>query len=184
MVRAGLTPEIVVDHAMAIVDEHGPAAVTLSAVAARAGVATPSLYKHVRNLAELTELVSIRVMDQLAERGFAAVAGRSGEDALRAYADAWRGYVKDHPGRYAAMIQTASPELSKAGQKLVDITLAALRSYGLEGEQAIHATRAFRAAVHGFVTIEAVGGFGLPYAIDESYHRLIGMVIAGLPKPV
>ncbi len=78
MARAGLTPEIVVDLALAIVDEHGLAAVTLSAVAARAGVATPSLYKHVRNLAELAELVSIRVMDQLADRGYAAVAGPVG----------------------------------------------------------------------------------------------------------
>ncbi|WP_061290857.1 TetR/AcrR family transcriptional regulator [Herbidospora cretacea] len=184
MARAGLTPEIVVDLALAIVDEHGPAAVTLSAVAARAGVATPSLYKHVRNLAELAELVSIRVMGELADRGYAAVAGRSGEDALRAFADAWRGYAHEHPGRYAAMIQTASPNLSKAGQRLVDIALATLRSYGLEGEQAIHATRALRAAIHGFVTLEAAGGFGLPYGIDDSFHQLIGMVIGGLPKPV
>ncbi len=50
--RPGLTPEIVVDLAPAIVDEHSRPPSRWPAVAARAGVATTSLYKHVRNLAE------------------------------------------------------------------------------------------------------------------------------------
>ncbi|GAB1819985.1 TetR/AcrR family transcriptional regulator [Herbidospora sp. RD11066] len=184
MARAGLTPEIVVDLAIAIVDESGPEAVTLSAVASRAGVATPSLYKHVRNLAELTTLVSIRVMNELVDRGYEAIAGRSGDGALRAFAHAWRGYAKDHPGRYAAMNNTAAPELAEPAQRFIDISLAALRHYGLDGADAIHVTRGFRAAIHGFVTLESVGGFGLPYEIDESYDRLIDTLISGLPKPV
>ncbi|GIH27128.1 TetR family transcriptional regulator [Acrocarpospora phusangensis] len=184
MGRAGLTAEIIVDLAMGIVDESGPEAVTLSAVAARAGVATPSLYKHVRNLAELTTLLSIRVMVELGDRAALSIAGRSGEQALRAFARSWREYAKDHPGRYAAMIQTARPELEKEGRRLVDLSLAALRAYGLEGPAAIHATRCMRAAVHGFITLELAGGFGLPVDIDESYEQLLGMVIGGLPEPV
>ncbi|WP_228718230.1 TetR family transcriptional regulator [Kitasatospora acidiphila] len=41
MPRAGLNPDAVVDHALALIDEDGPDALTLAAVAARAGVAAP-----------------------------------------------------------------------------------------------------------------------------------------------
>jgi AcrR family transcriptional regulator len=99
----------VVSLAVAIVDEEGPAALPLSAVAARAGVATPSLYKHVRNLAELRELLSVRILNEMAEHVGAAVLGRSGDDALRALMEAWRSYVMRHPGRYAAVIQVPDP---------------------------------------------------------------------------
>lgn len=40
MPRAGLSPEAVVDAAVAVVDAGGPGALTLAAVAGRAGVAT------------------------------------------------------------------------------------------------------------------------------------------------
>ncbi|MFI6990481.1 TetR-like C-terminal domain-containing protein [Nonomuraea wenchangensis] len=74
--------------------------------------------------------------------------------------NAWRGYAQEHPGRYAAMIQTLRPELAEAGRGLVDIALAVLRAYGLEGEDALHATRCMRAAVHGFAVLESAGAFG------------------------
>lgn len=67
MPRAALSSEAVVDVALRLVDEETPAALTLSAVADRAGVATPSLYKHVRNLAELRDLLSARIMNEMAD---------------------------------------------------------------------------------------------------------------------
>ncbi|WP_371785788.1 TetR/AcrR family transcriptional regulator [Streptosporangium subroseum] len=183
MARAGLSPDAIVDLALQIIDEEGPTAVTLSAVAGRAGVATPSLYKHVRNLAELNTRVSVRVMDELADRLREVVLGHSGAQALRAFMNAWRGYVVAHPGRYAAMIQASRPELAEAGGRLIDIVLAVLRAYGLEGADAIHATRCLRAAVHGFAVLETAGGFGLPVDLDDSYELLTQMIISGLPKP-
>ncbi|GAA2097699.1 TetR/AcrR family transcriptional regulator [Actinomadura alba] len=190
MPRAGLSPDAVVDVALDLVDEGGAGALTLAAVAGRAGVATPSLYKHVRNLTELRALVSIRIMDEISDRAGEAVLGRSGDDALRALMKAYRSYVVDHPGRYSAMMQEADPGVVEsgrrrieAGQRLVDIMLAALRAYGLEGGEAIHAARSLRSAAHGFAVLEAAGGFGLPEKLDESYELLIHMVISGLRTP-
>ena len=48
-----------------------------------------------------------------------------------------------------------------------------MRGYALEGEPAIHAVRAIRSALHGFVSLEREGGFGLPIDIDDSYDNLI-----------
>ncbi|MEU0572547.1 WHG domain-containing protein [Nonomuraea sp. NPDC005983] len=183
MARASLSPEAVVDHALRIIDEQGVAALTLSAVAAQAGVATPSLYKHVRNLAELRELLSARVMNEMSDQLSEAALGRSGDQALRALMDAWRAYVLRHPHRYFAMIQTPDAGRAEAGERLIGILLAVLRGYGLEDSDAIHAARCLRAAGHGFVVLEAGGAFGLPEKLNESYDLLIHMISSGLRTP-
>ncbi|HEX2315049.1 MAG TPA: TetR-like C-terminal domain-containing protein [Thermomonospora sp.] len=186
MPRVGLSPEGVVDAAIALVDEEGPAVLTLAAVAARAGVATPSLYKHVRNLAELRRLLTLRVLDELTERLTTAALGRSRDDAVQALMRAYRSYVVDHPGRYAAMEQAPDPDprLQAASQRLLDVILAVLRGYDLAGADLVHAARCFRSAVHGFAVLEAAGGFGLPEDLETSYQRLTAMVIGGLhPHP-
>ncbi|MFI6921915.1 TetR/AcrR family transcriptional regulator [Nonomuraea spiralis] len=180
MARAALSQETVVDLAVALVDESGPEALTLSAVAARAGVATPSLYKHVRNLAELRELLSVRIIDEISDELGPAVLGRSGEEAVGAFMDAWRAYVTRHPNRYAVVIQQPHPSMRTAGERLMGIMLATLRGYGLADSDAIHTARCMRAAAHGFAVLEASGAFGLPERLDESYDLLKHMIVAGL----
>jgi AcrR family transcriptional regulator len=180
--RAGLSHDAVVDVAWQLVDEEGPAALTLAAVANRAGVATPSLYKHVRNLAELRIQLSIRAIDELSAVVGEAVQGRSGDDAVRALMAAYRAYVLEHPHRYASMIQSPEPELAESGSRLLDIVLSALRGYDLDPADAIHAARCLRAAAHGFAVLETAGGFGLPELVDHSYGLLTSMVISGLKK--
>lgn len=184
MARAALSADAVVDVALRLVDEEGPAALTLAAVASRAGVATPSLYKHVRNLAELRALMSVRIINELAERIGGAVLGRSADEAIRALMMAWRDYVLGHPHRYSALDQAPEPMVAQAGERLIDIMLAALRAYGLEDSEAIHAARCLRAAMHGFAVLEAENAFQLPEKLDETYDLLVHMVVAGLRTPL
>ena len=50
--------------------------------------------------------------------------------------------------------------------------------------RSIHAVRAVRAALHGFVALEAAGGFGLPVDREASFDRLVAALAAGLrPAP-
>ncbi|GAA1967530.1 TetR/AcrR family transcriptional regulator [Amycolatopsis minnesotensis] len=184
MARAALSADAVVDVALRLVDEEGPGALTLAAVASRAGVATPSLYKHVRNLAELRALMSARIMDELAERIGEAVLGRSADEAIRALMTAWRDYVLAHAHRYSALGQAPEPLVAEAGERLIGILLAALRAYGLEDSEAIHATRCLRAVMHGFAVLEAENAFQLPEKLDETYELLVHMVVTGLRKPL
>jgi AcrR family transcriptional regulator len=184
MPRAGLSTAAVVDAAMAVVDAQGPAGLTLAAVAGRTGVAAPSLYKHVSGLAELRARVGIRVMAELTDRLGAAVMGRSRDDAVAELMHTFRSYVAEHPGRYAAvpLDPLHNPETAAAAHRLLEVFLAVLRGYGLTGSAAIHTTRHLRAIVHGFTTLEAGGGFGLPEDLDETYQRLVAMFIASLPR--
>lgn len=184
MPRAGLSPEAVVDAAIDVVDDRGPEALTLAAVAQHAGVAAPSLYKHVDSLAALRSRVAARVIAEMTERLGSAVMGRSGDDAMRALMHSYRAYVLEHPRRYAAMPPDPlhDPALEAVGVRLLDVILAVLRGYGLERADAIHATRCLRAVVHGFASIEASGGFGLSENVDETYERLIRMFLDTLSR--
>jgi AcrR family transcriptional regulator len=180
--RAGLTPDLVVDAALAIVDEAGPDALTLARVAARTGVAAPSLYKHVDGLPALRRLVGLRVLGELDEVLRSATLGRSGEDALRALATAYRDYLHAHPHRYPfgeAAPPPDDPAAQAAAARVVEVVFAALRGYGLTGSSAVHATRCLRSAIHGFTRLEAIGGFGLPEEIDDTFTHLLDMIAAG-----
>jgi AcrR family transcriptional regulator len=171
-----------VDAAIGLLDSAGPEGVTLAAVAAATGVATPSLYKHIDSLDSLRRLIAIRSMNDLADQLTRAVLGRSQDDALRALMTAYRAYALAHPNRYAALPQqpAADPDLTNAGARVIEVILAVLRGYGLEGHDAIHAARSVRAAAHGFASLQTAGGFQLAEDLDTSYDLLIGMVTTGL----
>src|SRR5206468_8937740 len=95
--RAGLSREAVTELAVRLVDSSadGFDRLTLSAVAAEAGVAVPSLYKHVGSLAELKRSVALVAVRELGRRAAGATVGRSGEDAVRALGRAVRGFAAE-----------------------------------------------------------------------------------------
>lgn len=182
MPRVGLTPDVLVDIALDILDETGE--VSLAKIAARANVATPSLYKHIANLAQLRELIAIRATDQLNEQITEASLGRSGPEAVRAGMTAWRRYVLQYPHRYAAipLEPLSDPALAEAGDRLMRTAGSVFRRFELTPDELVHALRALRVIVHGFSTLEAGGGFGLPQDLDRSFEKLIDMYLASLPS--
>jgi AcrR family transcriptional regulator len=174
--RAGLTPAVVVEEAARLADEVGLDRLTLAKVANQLGVTLPSLYKHVPGLDGLRRLLALRGVRELTAAMTAAAVGRSGADALRATAAAYRDYARAHPGPYAASLRAPDPgdaEYQAAADGAVALFLAILEGYGLTGDRAIHATRVARSALHGFVAIEAAGGFGLPHSVAGSFDQLV-----------
>ena len=65
---------------------------------------------------------------------------------------------------------------------MVRTVAAVLRGYGLTGDDVIHAIRGLRALMHGFVSLEAAGGFAMPQDLDESYRRLVDGFAASLAR--
>jgi AcrR family transcriptional regulator len=183
--RAGLSAAAVTAAAIDLIDEHGPSALTLAAVADRSGVSAPSLYKHVSGLAELRDRVAGHVMAELTERLTRAVLGLAGPDALRALLFEYRRYVLEHPHRYAMLPQAPSddPVLGPAGRRLVELAFAVLRGYGLTGADAVHAARGIRAVAHGFAALESAGAFEMAEDLDVSYERLVDALSAGFTRP-
>ncbi|MEV7773112.1 TetR-like C-terminal domain-containing protein [Kitasatospora sp. NPDC086791] len=183
MPRIGLTPGQVVDHALALIDEQGAEALTLAAVAARAGVATPSLYKHVSGgLAELRRMIAVRVTEELADRLADAAVGRSGDDAVAALLRAYHAYATERPHRYNALPQAPQhdDDLTRAATRLVGVITAVLREYGLDGSEAIHAARTVRSLAHGFASLTTAGAFRLAEDLTTTQDRLISTLTTGL----
>jgi AcrR family transcriptional regulator len=183
MPRAGLSPAAVVAAAAGLADAQGLDAVTLAAVAGALGVRTPSLYNHVGGLDDVRRGIALTAVRELGDALRDAAVGRAGDDALTAQARAYRAYAREHPGRYAATQRAPAgddPTLAAAGARAVDALLAVLRGYGLDGDDAIHAARAVRSALHGFVALEAGGGFGIPVDLDESFDRMVAALARGL----
>jgi AcrR family transcriptional regulator len=173
----------VVAAAADLADANGLDAVTLAAVAGAVGVRTPSLYNHVGGLDDVRRGVALTALREIGDALRDAAVGRAGDDALTAMAHAYRAYAREHPGRYAATQRAPAAddaELSAAGARAVDVLLAILRAYDLEGDAAIHAARAVRSALHGFVALETGGGFGIAVDLDESFDRMVAALARGL----
>ena len=184
MPRAGLNTDRVVAAAAELADEVGLDQLTLAALAARLGVRQPSLYKHVASIDALHRLISMRGKAELADVLGRAAMGRARDDALVAMAHAWRAWALDHPGRYQAAERGAAPgdaEHDAVAHRTVEVLAAVMDGYGLHGEDAIDAIRAYRAALHGFVSLEANHGFAFSASVDRSFDRLVHALTRTLP---
>lgn len=176
MPRAGLSNAVVVREAADVADAVGLDRLSLAAVAERLGVRLPSLYKHIASLDGLRRDVAVLAVGELGRALAPAALGRSRGDALHAVAQAYRTYARAHPGRYAATVRAPAEgdeEHEAASAGVLDVVFAVLAGFGLSGEDAIDATRALRATLHGFVALEAGGGFGLPQDVDRSFDRMV-----------
>ena len=182
MPRSGLDTARVIEEAARIADAEGLAEVTLARVAESLGVRAPSLYNHVEGLPGMLRLLAIFSIEGLTDAIRNAAVGRSGADALMAVAHAYRAYAHAHAGRYAATVRAVpdDAELSAAGLRAVEVILAVLGAWAFTGDDAVHRARIVRSALHGFISIEAEGGFGFTLSVDESFELMLQTLIAGL----
>ncbi|WLQ38339.1 TetR-like C-terminal domain-containing protein [Streptomyces castrisilvae] len=176
MVRAGLTTERVVAAAADLADSAGFGKVTISALARGFGVKDASLYSHVKNLNDLRTRVALLAAEEFIDRIEAAVAGRAGKDALIAFADAYRTFALECPGRYEATRMRVDPAIvaeAPAYHRTLRTTSAMLRAYGLTEPALTDAVRLLRSTFHGFTALEADGGFEAPRPVQTSWEHAV-----------
>src|SRR6185503_4625139 len=142
--KAGLDHAAVVQAAAALADTAGIGQLTLADLAGRLGVRTPSLYNHVAGLPGLRSDLALLGTRELGTRLSRAAIGKSGDTAVQAICYAYRAFVNERPGLYAATVRSAlltdqpDPELNAAQKEAVDIVLMVLSAYQLSGADAIH----------------------------------------------
>ncbi|GHI01870.1 TetR family transcriptional regulator [Streptomyces cellostaticus] len=176
MVRAGLTTERLVRAGAELADEVGFDQVTVSALARRFDVKVASLYSHLKNSQDLKTGIALLALEELADRAADALAGRAGKDALSAFADVYRDYAREHPGRYEAARFRLDPTAAaaSAGGRHAQMTRAILRGYDLTEPDETHAVRLLGSVFHGYVSLETAGGFShsAPDS-QESWNRIL-----------
>lgn len=184
MPRAGLDAATVTEAGAALADEVGLDRLSMNLVAERLGVRTPSLYKHVDGLAALTHRIAILGATEVGDSLRTAMQGVAGRDALSAAAHAFRRFVQQHPGRYAATTgarQTGPDDpLVPALERALASLEAVLHGYQLEAADTIHALRMLRSILHGFATLDAASAFQIDTDIDDSFTWMIGFIDHGL----
>ncbi len=184
MPRAGLSSQDVVAAAAELADEAGYKELTMGLVAQRLGIRTPSLYKHVDDLADLRHRVATQAMTELGEAIRDALQGRSGLDALTAMLTTIRAYVTVHPGRYAATVgaQFTGPDdpLLTAASRLLGSIAAMLRGYGIGDTEKDHSIRTLRCTNHGYAALQSDDGIQWSADTDETFDWMIRFLDRGL----
>ena len=184
--RAGLTRDVVLTTAAKLADKVAPEPLTLNLLAEKLEIQKPSLYNYFDGLPGLQRELALAGARELSARMLRASAGKAGDVAVFALAREFRAFIHDHPGVYALMMRASrnrkpiDKELGAIENDVLQVVLAVLSAYPLQGDELLHAARGWRSAVHGFATLENAGGFGLALDLDTSFQRLIQMFVNGL----
>ncbi|HEY3993334.1 MAG TPA: TetR/AcrR family transcriptional regulator [Ktedonobacteraceae bacterium] len=178
--RAGLDHELILQAAVKLADEHGLDHLTMATLAARLNVRTPTLYHYFGGLPGIQRSLALSGLREMTGSLGRAVMGKSGDAAIIALAYALRDFALEHPGAYEATLRSsegADAEWQAAGREVVDIGVRALSFYKLTLDDALHTVRILRSIVHGWVSLNSAGGFALPLDIDETFRRLLDVLL-------
>ncbi|MGW5365150.1 TetR-like C-terminal domain-containing protein [Actinopolymorpha pittospori] len=117
----------------------------------------------------------------MTEIATSAALGLSGDAAVAAL---MRAYAVEHPARYVSAPSDPlhDPALVQPATRFVEVFLAVLRGYDLEGLAAVHATQCLRVLVYGFAALESGGSFGMAEDPADTYEELIQMYLAHLHR--
>ena len=181
--RPGLDQRVLIGEAAALADERGFDFVTLANLAERLNVRAPSLYNHIASADELLHQLALFAMKALAAEISRAAIGKNGRAGVLAVANGYRAFAKQHPGMYGATLRAPRPTdtaMLAVSEGMLDVLRAVLAPFDLDEDRLVHAVRAFRSVVHGFVSLEVAQGFGLPQSTDESFQFIVLLFIAGL----
>ncbi|MFK7990009.1 MAG: TetR/AcrR family transcriptional regulator [Sandaracinaceae bacterium] len=184
-----LTRVHVVQAALAVVREEGPAALGVSRVARELGIRPPSLYNHVGSGEALAQAAVTEATRRLLTHLRASLDDVSEPRAqLLALAHAVRHWVGNNPGWYALMARVEPdndhPEFGPVVRDMLSLFGRPLEQLGVPPESRVHALRGLRSAVHGFVLLEASGQFQLPEDLDESFRRMVEAMLRGVEGTV
>jgi AcrR family transcriptional regulator len=192
MPKAGLDRRVILEAAVRISNRVGFDKLTFKALAKSLHVQPPSLYNHFESLDDLRDALALEGVRRLTDCFVQSAAGRTGDEAVRTIAMAYRDFARFQAGLYAASQSLAwrtpreraralrRPELMQARDQVAQVMLSVLASYRLPLEAAIHVIRVFRSAMHGFVELELSGRQDGDAPLDASFEVLIRTLIAGL----
>lgn len=179
-----------VDAAVAVLEREGPAALTVRAVAAEAGVAPMGVYNHLDGKDGLMAAVLIRGFDGLTAAQ-SALTALPPERRLRECGRAYRRFALENPAVYALMFGAAKAdarddviEHAQAAFAALVASVVATQQAGLvmPGEPFDLAMRIW-SAVHGAMSLELAGSGPPNDDCAGTYERIVDMIEAGLAPP-
>lgn len=154
--------EEIIDAALELLEHRGPAALSMRTLASKLGVNASSLYHHVSGKEGLEKALADEGARLLSKRLKTATHHQSAEEALKTTAKTYLSFANERPALYDLMLAPRPPTKAEAGagKDLWNFVLARLSAVtGREDDTA--AAVAFWSFLHGFVSLERSGLFGL-----------------------
>ena len=180
-----LTPQAVVQAAIACLDREGEAALGVNRVARELGVKPPAIYKHLDGNAGLRRAVALDIWRMYLADCQAQVADLTEPRALlRVGAQATRNFAQRFPARYAVMMQyqmrPTDPEEAKIIQTSLHFFQRSLQLYDLSDAALIDAMRMVNATIYGFISREQQELMTLSRSPDQSYEVMLDALIVAI----
>ena len=174
----GLTKEIIIAEAVALIEETEQPEVSLHELARRLEIKTPSLYNHIKNTKELQHAVFQFAIDKFVANQKLATENKKKDEAVKAFADAYYSFATENKGLYRLIMSMPSEEddmEKKMAVPLLNTVVSILSDYALTEETIAHWQRVFRAILHGFISQEYLGYFYYYNDIDLKKSRDIAV---------
>ena len=184
MYHKGVNRELVIQTAVELAEKNGLNSFSMHQLAEALGIRTASLYKHVSGLDEvITELGRYALKLQRDEE-LKAIEGLHGDEAVFAFASAYRRFAQMHPELYRTILSMqhmSNDALEKETVVLADTVMYVLKDYDLDEIELMHWQRILRSIMHGFITHEEAGYF-IHFAADkeDTYRLAIQCFLDGL----
>jgi AcrR family transcriptional regulator len=167
-----------------LLDEGGPDAVTMLAVAERVGVQAPSLYKRVPGRAALLGLVGGAAFDELGAVLAPCAGDPDPRSALRGMVTAYRAWAHAHPRAYGLLFAdlpaAARPPADHGARASAPLLGVIARLAG--PHRALEGARVVTAFAHGFVAMELAGAFRLGGDPAEAFDAGVDLLAAALDR--
>jgi len=184
MARKGLSKELIIDTAMALVEEEGYNNLSMRNLAKRLDVKAASLYNHIKSTDDLNSEICIKIADDFFQAQKASMEGKSPQEAILALANAYRNLAKEKQKFYEIVVMlpnSTNEALYEKRKSLFFIVMEAVSKFNLTEEQKLFWQRTLRATVHGFASLENAGYFTIPTINnDEMYNAAIMNIIKGM----
>jgi AcrR family transcriptional regulator len=180
-----LTPQDVVNTAIACLDREGEAALGVNRVARELGIKPPAIYKHLDGNAGLRRAVVLEIWrSYLTDCQNQTTNLAEPRALLRVGAQATRNFAQRHPARYAVMMQyqmrPTDPEEAEIIQNALQFFQRSLQLYELSNDALIDVMRMVNAAIYGFITREKLELMTLSRSTDRSYEVMLDALLVAI----
>jgi AcrR family transcriptional regulator len=178
------------DAALAVLQADGLEGLTTRAVAERAGLTQPALYRHFRDKDELVREVLREVQALFRDRLVEALSVEGADTRLRAALDAFRAFAVDRPHLFDALFvrppsgrETPAETAARPGtifRLLVDRVVECMHAGELRDDDPVSVALTLAAHAQGLVLLYRRGRLGDARAFARFYVASLDRLLAGL----
>lgn len=178
-----VSKKMIIQTASDIADKNGLNSVSLKTVADKLNIKTPSLYNHIKSLAELLREVAHNGMRVMNERMSKVAIGKTGIEAIQLIFIEYLNYMIEHPGIYET-IQWAgwngTEETSIIFNDYLSLLTILIQSCNLNEDKTTEILNMLTGIIHGYTTLQLKNAFSDPDKVRYELSETIDTLLVGI----